>query len=215
MTSNNYITILGWMTNLGIKGNEIIVYAIIHGFSQDGDSYFHGSIKYLAKWTGLTDRCIIDILKNLVDKGLLEKVEREGTTNLYKTINPFERCDDAEQSKKKICSVDDSVYEDVIGYLNKKTSSRYRINNDATRKLIKNKLNAGFTIEDFHTVIDNKCDDWLDNPDFSQYLRPATLFGNKFESYLNQNSSKKKREYSLENDINNDVGLSVSTTKIY
>ena len=45
---NNFINIQGWMvTELGLKGNELIIYAIIAGFSQDGESNFHGSLSYL------------------------------------------------------------------------------------------------------------------------------------------------------------------------
>ena len=47
------------------------------------------------------------------------------------------------------------------------------------------KLNNKYTVDDFKTVINNKCNDWL-GTDWAQYLRPQTLFGNKFEQYLNQ-----------------------------
>ena len=48
----NYISISGWMvTRLGLKGNELLVYAIIYGFSQDDETMFTGSLQYLADWT--------------------------------------------------------------------------------------------------------------------------------------------------------------------
>jgi hypothetical protein len=49
-------------------------------------------------------------------------------------------------------------------------------------------MNEGFTVGDFKKVIDNKTAEWLDTK-MEQYLRPETLFGTKFESYLNQNVS--------------------------
>ncbi len=62
----NYIVITGWMRNkLGLKSNELIVYALIHGFCQDGRSVFTGGIKYIMKWTGLTKQTCITILKTL------------------------------------------------------------------------------------------------------------------------------------------------------
>lgn len=74
---------------------------------------------------------------------------------------------------------------EIIDFLNSKTGSRYRYNSESTNKLIRAKLNNKYTIDDFKTVINNKCNDWL-GTDWAQYLRPQTLFGNKFEQYLNQ-----------------------------
>ena len=74
---------------------------------------------------------------------------------------------------------------EIIDFLNSKTGSRYRYNSESTNKLIRAKLNNKYTVDDFKTVINNKCNDWL-GTDWAQYLRPQTLFGNKFEQYLNQ-----------------------------
>ena len=70
----NYINIQGWMcTELGLSGNELLVYAIIFGFSQDGNSRYVGSRKYLAEWCGCTTRSIATVLEKLEAKGLLVK----------------------------------------------------------------------------------------------------------------------------------------------
>ena len=53
------------------------------------------------------------------------------------------------------------------------------------------RLNEKYTIEDFNKVIDNKCLEWL-GTDFEKFLRPETLFGSKFESYLNQKTNVRK-----------------------
>ena len=79
----------------------------------------------------------------------------------------------------------------VIDYLNEKTGSRYRYTTESTNKLIRAKLNAGFTVDDFKCIIDKKVDDWQ-NTEFEKYLRPSTLFGNKFEQYLNQKPTVKR-----------------------
>ena len=78
----------------------------------------------------------------------------------------------------------------IIFYLNKKTGSNYRHNTNKTISLISARLNEGFKVEDFKTVIDNKCRDWLNDPNWTHYLRPDTLFSNKFDGYLNQKQSK-------------------------
>ena len=71
----NYLVIQGWMiTDLQLKGNELLVYAIIYGFSQNGEQ-FTGSHRYLAAWCNSTKRGIIKNIENLISKKLLEKEE--------------------------------------------------------------------------------------------------------------------------------------------
>ena len=71
-----YFTILQEMREMGLKGNELIVFAVINGFSQNGNGSFHGSLAALQEMCGISSRhTIIDILKSLVDKGLINKTE--------------------------------------------------------------------------------------------------------------------------------------------
>lgn len=73
----NYISISGWMvTRLGLKGNELLVYAIIYGFSQDGETSYTGSLQYLADWTNSTKQSCIKCLKSLAEKGYITKYEK-------------------------------------------------------------------------------------------------------------------------------------------
>lgn len=83
---------------------------------------------------------------------------------------------------------------EIVSYLNEKTGSKYRPNTDATKKHINARLDEGFTVDDFKTVIDIKTDEWLGDKDMQKFLRPQTLFGTKFESYLNQLSPSKKEK---------------------
>lgn len=76
-------------------------------------------------------------------------------------------------------------YKEIIDYLNLKSNSNYKYTSQKTKDLIKARINNGFTIEDFKKVIDKKSQEWL-GTDFEKFLRPETLFGNKFEGYLNQ-----------------------------
>ena len=73
----NYINIQGWMvTKLGLKGNELLIYAIIYGFSQTEDQTFNGSLQYLADWTNSTKQGVTKNLKALVEKGYIIKEDK-------------------------------------------------------------------------------------------------------------------------------------------
>ena len=72
-----------------------------------------------------------------------------------------------------------------IVYLNQVANKRYKFV-DKTKKFLLARFNEGYTLEDFKQVIDVKTEEWKDNPEFFKYLRPETLFGSKFDSYLNQ-----------------------------
>lgn len=86
----NYLTIQGWMvTQLELSGNQLLVYAIIYGFSQDG-GWFTGSQQYLSDWTNSTKRTIRNSLKSLLDSGHIEKLEYENngvTFCKYRVVN--------------------------------------------------------------------------------------------------------------------------------
>jgi hypothetical protein len=73
----NYISLQGWMlTDLGLKGNELIIYACIYGFSQAEDQMFTGSLQYLADWTNSTRQGVSKCLKSLVEKGYVIKADK-------------------------------------------------------------------------------------------------------------------------------------------
>ena len=76
MKENNYITIPGFLrTRLDLKGSELIITALIYGYSQDGNSWFMGKTEYIAEWAGVTDKNVLRSLKSLTEKGILEKKE--------------------------------------------------------------------------------------------------------------------------------------------
>lgn len=90
----NYIVVSGWMVNeLGLKGNELLVYAIIYGFSQDDKNWFEGTRQYLASFIGCKDvRSIHNILNKLVAKGhIIKETKRLENNTLfvrYKAVIP-------------------------------------------------------------------------------------------------------------------------------
>lgn len=74
----------------------------------------------------------------------------------------------------------------VIDYLNEKLGTKYKPSSAINKRLIDARAKEGYSIDDFKQVIDNKCATWAHDPKMSKYLRPQTLFGTKFESYLNE-----------------------------
>ena len=124
------------------------------------------------------------------------------------------------KKSKTTSKTDDIPYDRVIKYLNAKAGTNYRATNKATQRLIKARFNEGMTTKDFKKVIDNKCDDWLKDPKMCEYLRPATLFGSKFESYLNQKPKRLDKsatdwhEYSTRADTDNNVSSDKDEPKL-
>lgn len=107
----------------------------------------------------------------------LEKIE-------YEEEKPLEVADDtgllAETTKK------------VIEYLNKTVNTNFRASSKMTKSKIQARLNDGYRLNDFTVVIEKKAKEWI-GTEFEKYLCPETLFGNKFEKYLNQKETTKKK----------------------
>ena len=74
----NYITIQGWMiTELCLKGSDLLCYALIYGFCQDGNNVFSGSLQYISDWLNIDKRNVIEVLKRLCSAGYIKKIEKE------------------------------------------------------------------------------------------------------------------------------------------
>lgn len=74
MKDESFVMVAGWMVNkLQLKGRELLIYAVIYGFSQDGQSWFTGSVRYLAEWAGCSKRTVYTTLQSLLEKGLIRK----------------------------------------------------------------------------------------------------------------------------------------------
>lgn len=111
INDGNYITIQGWMrTDLNLSGNELIVYAIIYGFSQNGHGEFKGTAQYLADWVGCTRRTITSILKKLVEENVICRrvvfLENDEKRVFYQAKTPWEEmsqgCEKISQGCEKI-----------------------------------------------------------------------------------------------------------------
>lgn len=201
----NYITVQGFMlTDLKLKGNELLIYACIYGFSQTENQVFNGGLQYLADWVNSTKQSVIKCLKSLEEKGYIIKKEKyingvksceyyttELNTLLNKVEYPIKQSltGGIKQSLTNNIELDkllDNIKE-IVGYLNAKLGTRYLSANEKTQRLITARFNENkkYTVADFKEVIDKKVKEWK-GTEMEKYLRPETLFGTKFESYLNQ-----------------------------
>lgn len=222
ITDQNYYQVTGWMINrLGLKGTPLQMYAIIYGFTQDGKSAFDGSLTYLQDFTNTSRKTVVKALKELVDKGYLrrrvrfvdgvkyvtykadlkvveklhqgvvEKLHRgSGETPPGVVEKGAKGSGETPPNNKSNNKLDNYKY--IVDYLNQKAGTKYKHTREKTREHINARLAEGHTVEDFFKVIDNKCTDWL-GTEWEKYLRPDTLFGTKFEGYLNSKPTPPKK----------------------
>lgn len=84
-------------------------------------------------------------------------------------------------------------YRDIVSHLNNKSNKKFKPTTKETKRAIRARWNEGFRLNDFIQVIDNKCSKWSTDPKMVDYLRPQTLFGTKFEAYLNESGVRKRK----------------------
>ena len=102
--------------------------------------------------------------------------------------------------KQKAKQIDNSILiEEIIEYLNQCTGKSFKVNSKIAISNINARLKEGYTLEDFKKVIEVKSIKWLEDAKMQDFLTPNTLFGNKFESYLNENivlpKTKQEKNY--------------------
>lgn len=91
-----------------------------------------------------------------------------------------------QQADKSAGNMSTDVIKVIVEYLNDKIGAHYKPNGKKMKELIRARMNEGYTVEDFKTVIDKKFKSWGNDPKMSLYLRPSTLFGTRFGEYLNE-----------------------------
>ena len=140
----NYLVIQGWMlSKLQLKGNDLLIYAIIYGFSQNTDCKFTGSLQYLADWTNSTKQGVINSLKNLLERELITK--KDYTINSVKFVEYYSNDFNGVVNKVE------------QGYSNNfNGGSQITLPNNTNDKLIDNSINkkdkdtaSGFSQNDF------------------------------------------------------------------
>ena len=203
-----FVTIQSFMRNeLGLKGNELIAYALIYGFSQDGASEFSGSASYVAEWCGMSQDNAIRVLRKLAEKGLVEKRSFRGRSGekrcsylATKCRKPSDKMSVGLPTKCRKPNIDkyigDNIEDkyppispqvaEVVEHLNSRLGTRFSPKTRQTRESISARLSDGYTVKDMCDVVDSKADEWASDPKMSKYLNPTTLFrpGN-FERYVN------------------------------
>lgn len=187
----------------------------------DGEGFFFSTIENIEDNTGLKEKRQKTAIQNLVKEGLVE-VKLKGlpakrhfkiSAEKLSTILSIKTNEDGESSSakkenldppkspsnknnpSKISNENKEVILSIVEYLNRKAVKSYRATTKNTQSHINARLSEGFTVEDFKTVIDKKCAEWK-GTDMEQYLRPETLFGTKFEGYLNAPARVQKKQES-------------------
>ena len=212
----NYIVIQGWMiSELKLKGNELLIYAIIYGFSQDEETTFRGGIQYLVDWTNTSKQTVLNSIKSLIEKDLIERIEKVvngvkfcyyRSKNFTRVVKNFDRGgqkilpnninnnlinnkDIKEESNKE-----EIPYEEIIDCLNRLAGTNYRATSKKTRELINGRWEEGYRLQDFENVIKKKCDAWIGTK-YEEFLAPTTLFRPiNFERYLNAKINKEESQ---------------------
>lgn len=124
-------------------------------------------------------------VKSTVKTAVKEQSKRELKSSLNGSQNGSHiKTKEKEKDIEKDIEKEKRFISDVIDYLNKSAGTAYRANSQDTIKCITARLKEGFVFEDFKKAIDNKVAEWK-GTDMQTYLRPQTLFGSKFESYVN------------------------------
>lgn len=150
----------------------------------------YNAVKYdRTLWYAITEKG-----KSILQNGEMKITEKSNGNSTEVTPIPDINTDYKNKDYKT-----DNIYI-VVQYLNEKAKTNYKATTAKTKTCIKARLAEGFTVEDFKSVIDKKCKEWI-GTDWEKYLRPETLFGTKFESYLNAKVIKKYTGYSQEPDL--------------
>lgn len=121
-------------------------------------------------------------------------VQNEQTNTREYQESTTENNNVSEEKPTQVVWTDETKH--IIDYLNKQTGKKYSVKTKKTAQLVHKLLDNGFTVEDFERVIDIKCKQWLNNEKMNQYLRPRTLFSEKFEDYLNEAPARPKQQAS-------------------
>lgn len=124
-------------------------------------------------------------------KGIIAEYEEKNGVLYYCNEKQKENENENENENDNEVSYPDSYNESfndtfayIISYLNEKAGTNYRAASKKTQSCIRARLAEGFALSDFEVVINKKCMEWI-GTEYEKYLRPETLFGTKFESYLN------------------------------
>lgn len=155
-----------------------------------------------------SDREKLDALSHIIRYGLECGDSLETYAELERLID---RANSAERRNRP--TLED--YSEIIGRLNERCGAKYHAGSRKTRELISARFGEGFSRGDFLTMIDFKCSEWLGNEKMRGYLRPETLFGAKFEGYLNQARIAEKNAKTAESSFDTDKFYEAALMRAY
>ena len=133
---------------------------------------------------------------------ILNKLKERNQTNLSNdtevslvSLTVDDTVDEQTVDSNKSGNPTRTPYKEIIDYLNEKTGRNYKHKAKVNQRVIKARMNEGYTLEDFKTVIDKKFDKWNNDVKMKEFLRPETLFGPKFDRYLNQETESNQKSW--------------------
>ena len=200
MKYENYITIQGWMVSeLKLSGNNLLTFALIYGFCQDGESEFKGSINYICKWLNCSRPTAIKSLKYLCENNLIIKTVKninDVNFNRYKVnllvvkklnIGSKETLLGSKEtlhagSKETLPNnniLDNNNnnnntinFDKLLSFINSKTGRNFKVINEATKKKYKARLKEGYTKDDILNAIINAVNSDYHKENGFKYLTP-------------------------------------------
>ena len=191
------------------------IYAYLASFAGAGDTAYP-SVSIMCKHLGISKDRFYRHRKSLLDNDFIRITQHQNeggwSNNVYTVVSTpspqnkdtqnkdTQNKDTQNKDTNNNSSINNSInnnsikdiVEQVINYLNTKANTNYKTTTNKTKTLIRSRANEGFILDDFKKVIDIKTRDWINDKKMCKYLRPETLFGNKFESYLNQEYQNKE-----------------------
>lgn len=217
--NTNTIVIQGWMINdLNLSGNELILYALIYGFSQDGESEFYGSLNYVSTALNCSKPTAIKSLNSLVDKNLIFKTQNSINGIVYSKysvnvdffngsketllVKNYELGSKETLRGSKETLPNNNIYNNIynntnvdfqklIQYYNLVFNKSVRILNQKAKQNLKQRIKDGYTKEEIQKVIDNASNDSFHKEQNYKHVTLEFLFRPQiFERYVSMPHQK-------------------------
>jgi uncharacterized phage protein (TIGR02220 family) len=193
---------------------KLILLALADHANDDGRCW--PGMERVAQKTGFTRRAVVKSVKSLQAKGILRVTNRAvgglKKSNVYTLIVDDENASPRCERGSHRCEPDDQIdvnevhiepikepsiknnipFSEIINFLNEKTGKAFKPTTSKTKSLITARWKEGFSLADFKAVISTMAGQWMGDEKMEPYLRPETLFGNKFEGYLQQGRNQQK-----------------------
>lgn len=144
------------------------------------ENYYPKQFQNIAKANAKKDKCTIAKKGNCTSEENNKCTSANSDNSIYinNKKNYIDRSNNNKEEKNR------KIYSNIIQHFNLKCDKSYKLDSEVFIDYIDALLTKGFSEQDIISVIDQKSKDWV-NTKYAQYLRPSTLFGDKFEIYLN------------------------------